>query len=54
MGTKKGHTPRALHGALIHGHLKAANKGVRYDALRSAPNYVTAPEPRITRAPELR
>ena len=33
-GHKKGHAPRALHGALIHGHLKAANKGARC----SAPN----------------
>ena len=48
-GHKKGHAPRALHGALIHGHLKAANKGARC----STPNYVIAPEPCIARAPEL-
>ena len=33
-GHKKGYAPRALHGALIHGHRKAANKGARC----SAPN----------------
>jgi hypothetical protein len=33
-GHKKGHAPQALLGALIHGHLKAANKGTRC----SAPN----------------
>ena len=34
-GHKKGHAPRALHWALIHGHLKAANKGARCSALRA-------------------
>ena len=33
-GHKKGHAPRALHGARSHGHLKAAKRGVRC----SAPN----------------
>ena len=37
-GHKKGHAPRALHGALIHGHLKAANKD--RGARSSVPNYL--------------
>ena len=35
-GHKKGHAPRVLHGALFHGHLKAAKRGIRC----SAPNYL--------------
>jgi hypothetical protein len=30
-GHKKGHVPRALHEALINGHLKAAKKGAKYE-----------------------
>ena len=33
-GHKKSHAPRALNGALFHGHLTAAKRGVRC----SAPN----------------